>query len=85
MENKSQSRIKVEKIEVKKIEENSTINDEKKFNYIYFIITCNKSKNLKVNLSPEYKDYYSLEKLDDKSFKKEKDFLYSDVYHFQIY
>jgi len=84
MENKNQSGNKLEKIEEKKIEVSSKINDENKFKYIYFIITYYKSKNLKVNLSPEYKESDSLENLDDKSFKKQKDFLYSDVYRLKI-
>jgi len=82
MENKKQNGNKFEKIGDKKKEESS--NDENKFKYIYFIITYNKSKKLIVNLSPEYKEFDSLEKLDNKSFQEEKDFLYSDVYRFKI-
>ena len=83
MENKSQSIYKIEKVEEKKLEGNPKSNDNK-FKYIYFIITYNKLKQLKVYLSPEYKGSDSLEKINEILIDTEKGFLSSDIYRFKI-
>ena len=77
---------KFKKLEEIKAEENQNANNNKKFKYIYFIITYNKFKlkQFKVCLSPEYKGYNSLEKINKKSFDEENSFLSSDGYRFKI-
>jgi len=52
-----------DKMKEKKIIENK--NDNKIIKYTYFIITYEKSKQLKVYLSPKYKDFNSLEKINN--------------------
>ena len=59
-------------------------NDNKQIKYIYFIITYEKSKQLKVYLSQKYKDSHSLEKINDKSLDEYKGLITSDVYRFII-
>jgi len=84
MENKNQSDNKIEKIKEKKLEENSELNFTQTFKYIYFIITYDKEKQLKIYLSPEYKGFDSLEKINDKSYNAESGIFSSDIYHFKI-
>jgi len=62
---------------------NPIVND-KIFKYIYFIITYDKSKQLKVYLSPEYKGANTLEKINDNFFEEENGLFTSDVYRFKI-
>ena len=60
------------------------ITNDKIFKYIYFIITYDKSKQLKVYLSSEYKGADTLEKINDNSFDAENGLFTSDVYRFKI-
>ena len=83
MENNTQSENKFEKMEEKQKEDNSVISD-KIFKYIYFIITYDISKQLKIYLSTEYKGSDTLEKINDKPYKKVNELLTSDVYRFRI-
>ena len=81
MENDNQFDNKAEIKEKKKVKNK---NDNKQIKYIYFIITYEKSKQLKVYLSQKYKDSHSLEKINDKSLDEYKGFITSDVYRFKI-
>ena len=81
MENDNQIDNKAEIKEKKKVKNK---NDNKQIKYIYFIITYEKSKQLKVYLSQKYKDSHSLEKINDKSLDEYKGFITSDVYRFKI-
>ena len=83
MENSGQNENKAKIVEEKKAEENPMIND-KIFKYIYFIITYDKSKQLKAYLSPEYKGFDTLEKINDNSFDAENGLFTSDVYRFKL-
>ena len=84
MDNNNQSENKFEKVEEKKEEKNQNVNNNTTFKYIYFIITYDKSKQLKVYLSPEYKGSDSLEKVNDKPYLAENELLISDEYRFKI-
>ena len=83
MENSGQDKKKVENVEEKKVDENLAVND-KIIKYIYFIITYDKSKQLKVYLSSDYKGADTLEKINDNSFDAENGLFTSDVYRFKI-
>ena len=83
MENSGQDEKKVENVEKKKVDENLAVND-KIIKYIYFIITYDKSKQLKVCLSSDYKGADTLEKVNDNSFDAENGLFTSDVYRFKI-
>ena len=84
MENNDQNENKVEKVEEKKEEKNPNVNNNTIFKFIYFIITYDKSKQLKVYLSSEYKGSDSLEKVNDKPYLAENELLISDEYRFKI-
>ena len=81
MKNDNRIQNKAEIKENKKVENK---NDNKNIKYIYFIITYEKSKQLKVYLSPKYKDSHSLENIYNKSLDEEKGLFTSDVYRFKI-
>ena len=83
MENNSENEKKAEIGEEKKVQENAMAND-KIIKYIYFIITYDKSKQLKVYLSSEYKGADTLEKINDIPFDAENGLFTSDVYRFKI-
>jgi len=79
----NQNEKEIEIMEEKKVEENSMVNG-KIFKYIYFIITYDKSKKLKVYLSPDYKGAGTLKKINDNSFDDKNGLSKSDVYRFEI-
>ena len=83
MGNNNQIENKVTKLEEQYEEENSNKN-EKIFKYIYFIITYDKSKQLKLFLSKKYKGSNSLEKVNDKSYELDNGKFTSDVYRFKL-
>ena len=83
MENNNQRENKIKKVDEKKEEKNPNINNNI-FKYIYFIVTYDKSKQLKIYLSPEYKGSDTLEKVNDKPYLVENQLLTSDVYRFKI-
>ena len=57
---------------------------EEKQNYVYFIVTHNKSKKIKISLSQEYKGAETLELLVDKDMTKINDSLATEIYRFKL-
>ena len=82
MGNNNQIENKATKLEEKYEEEKLNKND-KIFKYVYFIITYDKSNQLKVFLS-KYKGSETLEKVNDKSYDSENGLFTSDIYRFKI-
>ena len=66
------------------MEKRTNDNLNKNDKYIYFTITFDKFKKLKVYLSPEYKGFNTLEKIHDISLDVENGFLSLEVYRFKI-
>ena len=58
--------------------------EEKKYNYAYFNIVIEKSKEYKIYLSPEYKDSETLEKIEEKDYIAIFDPRIIRVYRFKI-
>ena len=59
--------------------------EDKEFHFIYFIETHDKYKNIKVSLSPDYKDSNTLEFLYQKDISKIKNAFISNLYRFKLY
>ena len=63
----------------------SQAEEDKEYHFIYFIETHDKHKNIKVSLSPDYKDSNTLEFLFQKDIYKIKNSLVSNIYRFKLY
>ena len=87
MENKE---VKEEKVEKegdlhRPDEENLNKNDDREHHFIYFIESHEKSKQIEVKLSPEYKDSNSLEMSQEKESIQNKKSLVSKIYRFKVF
>ena len=58
--------------------------ENKEYKYIYFIENHDKTKNLKIYLSPEYKGADNLEKLEEKDMSEIMDSSSTTIYRFKI-
>ena len=83
MGNNNQIESKATKLDEKHEEKNSNKND-KRFKYVYFIMTYDKSKQIRVFISKKYKSSNTLEKVNDKSYESDNGKIISDVYRFKI-
>ena len=85
MEQKDIEVQRVEKEEERPNEDNLDKNDDREHHFIYFIESHEKSKQIEVKLSPEYKDSSTLETLDEKEINKKKISLIYKLYRFKLF